>query len=83
MKESELIRRLKEGETQRLQNNQMIGSLMSEVNKTQELVAGMVKVIRRLPDYDEIINEVAAEYQASLKDQENETNTDKLDLGDD
>jgi len=83
MKESELIRRLKEGETQRLQNNQMIGSLMSEVNKTQELVAGMVKVIRRLPDYDEIINKVAAEYQASLKDQENETNTDKLDLGDD
>ena len=77
MKESELIRRLKEGETQRLQNNQMISSVMSELNKTQELLSGMVKVMRRLPDYDETINKVAEEYQESIKDKPN------LELGDD
>lgn len=65
MKESTLIVKLKQAEQQRLQNNQMVMALTQDVAQLQEFVSGFFKVVRRLPGYEEIIKELAAEHKAA------------------
>ncbi len=74
MKEQTLIQKFKEAEVQRIQNNQMIGEQSQAIKQLQDLVSGLIKVVRAMPCYDETIEKLkAATAEASLdlgKDEE-------------
>ena len=70
MKESTLILSLKRGEKERLQNNAMIMALTQDVANLQEMMAGMLQVIRRLPGYSDVIKELAAENKKKQEEME-------------
>jgi len=74
MKEQTLIQKFKEAEVQRLQNNQMIGEQSQAIKQLQDLVSGLIKVVRTLPDYETTIEKLkTAEAKANLdlgKDEE-------------
>ena len=63
MKESVIITNFKMAEKQRIQNNQMIGALVDDTRQMQEMLAGFLNVIRRLPGYTEAIAELAKEHE--------------------
>lgn len=91
MKEQVIIGSFKAAQKERLQNNQMIGSNVQQIQELQQLAAGMLDVMRHLPGYKEAIAEVtklreerAAEAAKEMEVTEPETvepNKD-LDLGD-
>lgn len=62
MKEVTLITTFKKHEKMIIQNNGMIGSLMNDVQQIQEMTAGFLGVIRKLPGYEKAINELAEEH---------------------
>ena len=67
MKEQTLIQKFKEAEVQRIQNNQMIGEQSQAIKQLQDLVSGLIKVVRTLPDYETTIEKLkAAEAKANL-----------------
>jgi len=63
MKESTLIVNFKKAERERLQNNQMIMSLVNDTEQLQQMVSGFLGVIRKLPGYDEAIKQLAKEHE--------------------
>lgn len=67
MKEQTLIQKFKEAEVQRIQNNQMIGEQSQAIKQLQDLVSGLIKVVRAMPCYDETIEKLkSAEAKANL-----------------
>lgn len=74
MKEQTLIQKFKEAEVQRIQNNQMIGEQSQAIKQLQDLVSGLIKVVRTMPCYEETIEKLkTAEAKANLdlgKDEE-------------
>lgn len=59
MKESTIITNMQRAERERLQNNQMIGALVQDVQNLQQMMSGFLAVMRKLPGYDDAIAELA------------------------
>lgn len=61
MKESTIITKFNTCDSERLQNNRMIQSLVQDMQDLQQTFAGFINVIRRLPGYDEVIKQLTDE----------------------
>jgi len=61
MKESTLIEKFNRAQSERLQNNQMIQGIMNDLGEMQQFVVGLLATMRKLPGYDDAIQELAAE----------------------
>ena len=59
MKEATLIQKFNTAQRERLQNNQMLGKAFQEIEQLQQIIPGLLEVLRNLPGYDKAIKKVA------------------------
>ncbi len=64
MKEQVLIQSLKVAGKERKLNNEMIGDLSMAVKQLQDLTQGLIRVMRKLPDYEDILAQIQDENAA-------------------
>ncbi len=72
MKEVTLITTFKKHEKMIIQNNGMIGKLVDDAQQMQEMIAGFLGIMRKLPGYDKAIKELAKEHEEKLVKQAEE-----------
>jgi len=72
MKEITMIQKFNIGQKERSQNNQMIASLMKDVEQLQQMASGLLGVVRELPGYDKAIKVMTKKHEEAVAKEEKE-----------
>ena len=64
MKDQTIVQSLQRAGKERKMNNEMIGDLSMAVKQLQDLTQGLIRVMRKLPDYENILAEIQDENAA-------------------